>query len=295
MNRLSEEIRANNAKLSEALSKLYPENLSQWHSELTSLALLTASLVARAQRLASERTFQIGEAPQARDVPFDRALVMLEGLNPKLFGVWTRLFENGARSYVEEPVCSCSHREHHYARLFGGYVEIYGCGRILDVGCGPYGMPAYLATRNPKLVWGLEPLPMSVEPGFTVLRGFNEFLPWEDGQFDTVVSGTSLDHVLSLEASLAEVRRVLRPNGRYLVWLASVPGSAPFNEDAEKFEPIDQFHLFHFDRVWIEPIFERYFNIADATVIPQPGFDHVFYCLEPRPQKPVAQWRSDDR
>jgi hypothetical protein len=75
---------------------------------------------------------------------------------------------------------------------------------------------------------------------------------------------------------------VLRPEGKYVVWLASIPGAAPFDEKAPNIAAIDRFHLFHFDRMWIEPLFERYFDIDDITVVPQPGFDHVFYCMTPR-------------
>src|SRR5262249_27455746 len=117
---------------------------------------------------------------------------------------------------------------------------------------------------------------------FEFVRGFNEFLPWPDQAFNTVVSGTSLDHVISLERALAEVKRVLASDGRYLVWLASVPGAPSYIENSVNTKAIDDFHMFHFDRVWIEPLFEKYFTIADATVVSQPGFDHVFYCLMPR-------------
>jgi len=144
-------------------------------------------------------------------------------------------------------------------------------------------MPSYLSTRLPKTFSGLEPLPYIGYSKDRVQQGFNELLPWEDNQFDTVVSGTSLDHVLSLEISLKEVFRVLKPSGKYLVWLASIPNAPPFDEKADEFNAIDEFHLFHFDKIWIEPIFEKnFFEISDVTTISQPGFDHVFYCLTPQ-------------
>jgi SAM-dependent methyltransferase len=251
-------------------------------TELAELTLNLAGLTARSVRLQAEAGAVLPVFKAATKLPFGESLRRLEALNPALFPVWSALFENGAKSYVEQRPGSCSHREHKYARLFGAYLEVYGHGRILDIGCGPYGLPSYLATRKAGLVCGLEPLPMLETPAFEVVRGFNEFLPWEDAQFDTVVSGTSLDHVMSLDVSLQEVQRVLRPDGKYVVWLASIPGSVPFNEMAKDFMPIDDFHLFHFDRVWIEPIFERYFLIDDVTVISQLGFDHVFYCMTPR-------------
>ncbi len=244
-------------------------------------ALFSAGLAARARRLNSPEP-QPAPPGTAKPIPYEEALAKLEALNPRLFPVWKQLFDNGARAYYEEKEGSCSHNTHHHAKLFGAYCEIYARGRILDVGCGPHGVPSYLATWSRAQIAGLEPLVPSTEPDFELQRGFNEFLPWADDTFDTVLSATSLDHVLSLDRSLAEVRRVVKPSGRYLVWLASIAGSPAFDPDRESFEPIDQFHLFHFDRVWIEPLFEVQFEIEDITIIPQPSFDHVFYTMRPR-------------
>lgn len=245
-------------------------------------ALISAGLAARARRLGSalERLPSHYRPAQAND--YDACLLNLRALNPRLFPVWLQLFENGKRSYYEQKEASCSHRTHYYAKLFASYLEIYARGRILDIGCGPHGIPSYLASHDKTMISGIEPLPLSVAPDFECVRGFNEFLPWPDQSFHTVLSGTSLDHVLSLDVSLAEVRRVLTLDGRYVVWLASIPGSTEFDPSAIDFRPIDDFHLFHFDRAWIEPQFERFFDIEDVTMISQPGFDHVFYSMRPK-------------
>jgi ubiquinone/menaquinone biosynthesis C-methylase UbiE len=51
-------------------------------------------------------------------------------------------------------------------------------------------------------------------------------MPFEDGEFDTVVSTLSMCSVPDLEATIAEMRRVLRPGGR-LVLLDHVRPTAP--------------------------------------------------------------------
>jgi SAM-dependent methyltransferase len=252
------------------------------NAQSEAMLLKVAGLAARSARLQAEANITVPNFKPARPHSFDESLRRLEALNPTLFPVWRELFENGAKSYVEERLGSCSHREHEYARLFGAYLEIYGHGRILDIGCGPYRLPSYLAARKAGMICGVEPLPMIEPAAFEIVRGFNEFLPWDEAQFDTVVSGTSLDHVMSLDVSLQEVRRVLKTKGKYIVWLASIPGAAPFNELSSDFKAIDSFHLFHFDRKWAEPLFEKYFCIDDITIVPQVGFDHVFYCMSPR-------------
>ena len=245
--------------------------------------LTSAGLSARAARLAAGTPPLAKEALHATPQLIVEEMERLRELKPDLFPVWKRLFDNSAQLYYEEKQGSCSHREHPYALMFGYYLEIHARGRILDVGCGPHGIPSYLAMRDSATISGLDPLPCVEPPDFEFVQGFNEFLPWPDAGFDTVVSGTSLDHVLSLDRSLAEVRRVLKPDGLYLVWLASVPGASPFDDTAADWTPIDEFHLFHFDRAWVEPFFSRHFGIEDVTILSQPGFDHVFYRMRSRP------------
>ncbi|MGE0769704.1 MAG: class I SAM-dependent methyltransferase [Hyphomicrobiaceae bacterium] len=254
---------------------------SEQRNELVIGALLTAGLSARRMRTYQlDRPWHSEYAP-AKQQSIEAAFAELQAADPVAYPVWRRLFENGKRSYYEQREASCSHRDHWYAKLFGAYVDVYSHGRLLDIGCGPHGVPSYLLSYDPSLISGLEPLPATTTPNVELVQGFNERLPWPDKSFHTVVSGTSLDHVLSIERSLAEVSRVLVKGGRYLVWLASIPGAPPYIPTASPPIPVDDFHLFHFDRVWIEPIFERWFRIIDVTVITQSGFDHVFYCMVP--------------
>ena len=206
----------------------------------------------------------------------------LEQLNPKLYPVWRQLLENFREDIEGAPAEGFfSHWDHKYTQLFIAYVKIHGRGHLLDVGCGTLGRPVYLAHAPAELVSGLDPLPASQSVDFERVQGFNEFLPWPDGAFDTVVNATSLDHVLSLERSLEETVRVLAPDGRFLLWISSVPDATAFDDKAGRFEALDRYHLFHFERKWLEPILEKYFSFRDITVIPQPGFDHVFYNLQP--------------
>jgi SAM-dependent methyltransferase len=255
------------------------------HKELgagleTSVALLAAGFCLKSAEIKS-RPISESNYRKADLKPIEFYLSMLRDLHPRAFVIWKNLFENGKRSYYEQREASCSHRDQWYARLFGSYVNIYAVGRLLDIGCGPHGVPSYLSQYNRELLSGLDPLELTGVNEFEYVRGINEFLPWPDRSFQTVVSGTSLDHVLNLDRALSEVARVLTPSGHYLVWIASVPGACPYDPDSNNLTPVDQFHLFHFDRVWVEPLFEKYFAILDATVIPQAGFDHIFYCMRP--------------
>ena len=244
-----------------------------------STALLAAGQVARYTANDHERDLVQSRYQPATIVPIQSSLERLRNLTPEIYPFWQQLFQNDTISYEQDIEASASIWGHKYAQLFGAYLALFGRGRTLDIGCGINGKPSYLSAIPNEQISGLEPRSQRADPGFECVQGFNEFLPWPDGAFNTVVSGTSLDHVLSLEKSLSEVARVLAPGGRYLVWLASIAGSPPYEPDAPEFKPRDAFHLFHFDRVWIEPLFAKFFDFQDVTIIPQPGFDHVFYCL----------------
>jgi SAM-dependent methyltransferase len=272
-------IAASQADIQSRLASL--ERLSAQHAPIESsakMALKTAGLCARsgANQFWNAEPTDTSYAP-ANALEIGSYLEKLERLNPKLFPIWYQLFENGRRSYFDQKEASCSTWNHEYALLFRDYVSIYGQGRTLDIGCGPHGDPVYLSGRLPGLVSAIEPLTLVKPASFEVVQGFCEFLPWPDKSFHTAISSTSLDHVLSLRCSLQEIQRVLVPGGRILVWLASIPGAEIYDESSA--EQLDDYHLFHFCRTWCDEVFEQYFSIGDLTVLPVPGFDHVFYNL----------------
>lgn len=99
-------------------------------------------------------------------------------------------------------------------------------GRVLDWGCG-YGQVTVLLREE-----GVDAVPFDYREGLegpTVapLERFPEIeahlspdpvvLPFEDDSFDTVLSCGVLEHVESPDASLEEIRRVLRPRGMFYV------------------------------------------------------------------------------
>jgi ubiquinone biosynthesis O-methyltransferase len=96
---------------------------------------------------------------------------------------------------------------------------------VLDLGCGGGFMAVALAERG-AAVTGIDPsvgaiaaarryaLANNVEIDYRV--GAGERLPSPDGVFDIVVCVDVLEHVENLDRVLAEIRRVLRPNGLFL-------------------------------------------------------------------------------
>ena len=112
--------------------------------------------------------------------------------------------------------------------------------RILEVGSGPGHLAIRLGGEHGLDVTGVDLDPAMVEraranaaesaqsatPVFVV--GDAAALPFPDASFDVVVSTMSMHHWAKPEAGLAELRRVLRPGGRALVWDFR-PGGMPMH------------------------------------------------------------------
>jgi len=105
------------------------------------------------------------------------------------------------------------------------------CGMaMLDVGSGT-GLCAWLGQHlvGPGgRVVALDPSPGMLEQArMRGVRervvGFAESLPFDDGSFDVVTMSYMLRHVQDLATAFAEVRRVLRPGGRLLIFEVTAP------------------------------------------------------------------------
>jgi SAM-dependent methyltransferase len=93
-------------------------------------------------------------------------------------------------------------------------------GVMLDIGCGVLEVPGYLEFESGaefELV-GLDPIDNRSFRGLRIV-GCSEFMPFPDASIDTAVFATSLDHVCSLTATTRETARVLKPDGRVIVWM----------------------------------------------------------------------------
>lgn len=91
---------------------------------------------------------------------------------------------------------------------------------ILDVGCGLLEVPGYLDFKSNNIeFYGLEPLEESKFFG-NLITGCSEYIPLKDNSIDYIIFATSLDHVCSIDETLKEVYRVLKNNGKVIIWMS---------------------------------------------------------------------------
>ncbi len=128
---------------------------------------------------------------------------------------------------------------HRFSGLGGVHTEMIRMAelrpgqRVLDIGCGTGNLLLALGREHPDVdLVGLDPdHRVLVRAGRKANRagvaaswrqGFAEELPYPDGSVDRVFSSLMLHHLHEKDALLAEVRRVLRPDGLFV--LADIDG-----------------------------------------------------------------------
>ena len=97
--------------------------------------------------------------------------------------------------------------------------SLYARGRLLDVGCG--NDRRFACYFDVEKYTGLEyPTTLGSDDSPVDVFGTALALPFADGAFDTVVSFETLEHVTDSRTMIAELRRVVKPNGSVII---SVP------------------------------------------------------------------------
>lgn len=105
----------------------------------------------------------------------------------------------------------------HFGLTRGDYTD----KRVLDIGCGPRGSLEWATTAAERV--GVDPLADdylalgAADHAMTYVAAPAERIPFADGYFDIVCSFNSLDHVDSLDGTIAEMKRLVRVGGLLLV------------------------------------------------------------------------------
>jgi len=252
----------------------------KWNTELVTHSLKTRQRIAdHLRRLGLKQGRQARLAVQS---DINANMAKLEEMFPNVFPVWKKLFENARIEYEQRPIGSLSVKGNVGAEQFRMYLSTEISGHVLDVGCGPLQLPYYLSGLDVERIAGIDPLPGSRKRDFEFCQGFAEFLPWPDEEFDAVVIGTSLDHVLSLDMVFSEILRVLRPDGVCVIWLGFIAGAPEYDPLAETIEALDDYHIFHFDRPWFLKLIQKYFDIQEEFATDSQS---TFYSLKKKGSK----------
>ena len=226
--------------------------------------------------------YQKGGAPASMPrltsaLTFEQQLDALRLLEPNAFDEWWRCFLNGEREYQSNREGSLSCGVHDTATAFKKFVLPRLAGNVLDVGCGPQLLPSYLHGSVDDAgvqLFGIDPL-LGEHP-FEFFHGFAEFLPWPEGYFDTAIIATSLDHCLSLDKTLDELKRVLKQGGRLLIWVGFISGAKEYQPGTKELKALDDYHLFHFDRPWFEQLLAKHFSLSECIDNDGQNFFYIY-------------------
>lgn len=108
-----------------------------------------------------------------------------------------------------------------FTEPFGLSKEFFDGKRVLDIGCGPRGSLEWADNAAQRV--GLDPLAERYRElgsdchATRYIAAPCEVIPVEDGSFDVVCTLNSIDHVDDVDASIAEIKRVVCVGGFILL------------------------------------------------------------------------------
>lgn len=159
---------------------------------------------------------------------------------------------------------------------FVPWVQVPPGGRILDLGCGDGRFLEFCVVAAPQS------RPVGVEiswvrarrvadKGFIVLQADSERLPFADGSFHLVLCIEVIEHVCRPDAMMADIARILLPEGRLILttpnypikrmydWLKYLQGIRPSPAD-------DPTHFSPFSARRIRGLCSRYFASVESWI-----------------------------
>jgi demethylmenaquinone methyltransferase/2-methoxy-6-polyprenyl-1,4-benzoquinol methylase len=140
----------------------------------------------------------------------------------------TRLFQKIAPRYDFFNIALSMGRDRRWKRRLVDMAKLNGDELVLDIACGTADITFEIARRlESGFVVGLDITPAMLEIAERRRRGrlaknvsFHQSdimrMPFKDETFDCLTGGYALRNVPDIEAAIEEIRRVLKPGGRFL-------------------------------------------------------------------------------
>jgi SAM-dependent methyltransferase len=213
------------------------------------------------------------------------------------------LNENAEVSYKILVSSSLSIEGRKDVEAFKKFIESnYTNGAVLDLGCGPLEWPAYLP-KDIEKAYGIDPLDSKFKGMF--YTGVAEYMPFANKTFDSIICGTSLDHVFDLDKTVSEVARTLKTDGKFLVWTNCelkfktkmiVRWMWCMNYITPRYETTECGHIFKVPKGAVDPFHKEYLSpkkikkvaqkyglvLTKEDVDKQNNMRNLFLCFEKR-------------
>jgi SAM-dependent methyltransferase len=238
--------------------------LNLMQERVMNINLLSArSISALLQRSLSNTGQPLVITKPEKSLSFEKQIEAFRKLAPNNIDAWIGTYKAGLIEYNKTNEGNLSHEGHMGAGIFRMFINVHGRGRLLDFGCGPLPVPIYLGDWPLNQLAGFDPLePFEPHP-FPFAKTLGENIPWPDQSFETIVIGTSLDHVYLLDKVLDELKRLLAPRGRLLIWTAMMESTAPYDPYGPTIDQPDAFHLFHPGKNWFYDRFAKDYELIE--------------------------------
>ncbi len=160
-------------------------------------------------------------------------------------------------------------------------------GRCLDIGCGEGALLEELGYQGFGVDLNAERLALAQDKHLNVMMGDGTRLPFEDNQFDTVISMEVLEHVPDMRLMMEDVYRVLNDGGcwiisvpnvtlrsRYEMWREKRPYYCDADEHYREITPVEIHGFEH--RFMLTQDFKDMFKHAGFEVTRQDGVRYIF-------------------
>ena len=158
--------------------------------------------------------------------------------------------------------------------------------RVLDVACGAgFGLEILSGAGMPAIGVDYDHVPLAgLREPRTVVQADGTRIPFNACSFDAVVSFETLEHVSDAAALIAEVRRVLTPDGQLIL---STPNRA-FRESA------NPFHIREFAADELRSLLDEHFSEVQLFgQRPSANFRYVPFLMVQRDRSPRALvWKA---